>query len=115
MIRQFDKSRFNIPLSRVLRPEIAWYATADDTVLGVVLDLDEGYSWLVLTESDQGQGFAAIDTGGSLTEEDATAALHDAHAVGTWPVTACRRQVAAVLRKRLPSPKLMATDQFYKR
>jgi hypothetical protein len=83
MIRQIDKSRFNIPLSGVLRRELAWYATADDataddTVLGVVLDLDEGYSWLVLTESDKGQGFAAIDTGGSITEDDATAALHDA-------------------------------------
>jgi hypothetical protein len=78
MIRQIDKSRFNIPLSGVLRRELAWYATADDTVLGVVLDLAEGYSWLVVTESDQGQGFAAIDSGGSLTEDDATAALHDA-------------------------------------
>ena len=78
MIRQIDKSRFNIPLSGVLRRELAWCATADDTVLGVVLDLAEGYSWLLLTESDQGQGFAAIDSGGSLTEDDATAALHDA-------------------------------------
>jgi hypothetical protein len=85
MIRQIDKSRFNIPLSGVLRPEIAWYATADDTVLGIVLDLEEGYSWLVLTESDQGQGFAAIDTGGSLTEEDATAALHDAMRLAHGP------------------------------
>jgi hypothetical protein len=85
MIRQIDKSRFNIPLSGVLRHELAWYATADDTVLGVVLDLDEGYSWLVLTESDQGQGFAAIDTGGSLTEEDATAALHDAMRLAHGP------------------------------
>jgi hypothetical protein len=56
-----------------------------DTVLGVVLDLAEGYSWLVLTESDQGVGFAAIDTGGSLTEEDATAALHDAMRLAHGP------------------------------
>ena len=77
MIRQIDKSRFNIPLSRVLRHQLAWYATADDTVLGVVLDLDEGYSWVVLTEGEDA-GFAAIDTGRSLTEEDATAGLHDA-------------------------------------
>jgi hypothetical protein len=77
MIRQIDKSRFNIPLARVLRRQLAWYATADDTVLGVVLNLDEGYSWVVLTEGENA-GFAAIKTGGSLTEEDATAVLHDA-------------------------------------
>ena len=81
MILRIDKSRFNIPASgqAELHRELAWYATDDDTVLGVVLELDEGYSWLVLTESHQGQGLAAIDIGGSLpSKEDATAALHDA-------------------------------------
>jgi hypothetical protein len=76
MIRQIDKSRFHTPMSAVLRHQLAWYATDDDTILGVVLEVD-GYSWVVLTEGEDA-GFAAIDTGTSLSEEDATAALHDA-------------------------------------
>ena len=80
MIRQVDKSRFNIPMSGYpeLHRELMWYATEDDAVLGVVvLDLvDKDYSWVVLT---QGPGFTAIDIGASLpSEDDATAALHDA-------------------------------------
>jgi hypothetical protein len=77
MIRQIDKSRFHTPMAGVLRHQLAWYATDDDTILGVVLAVDEGYSWVVLTEGEDA-GFAAIDTGTSLSEEDATAALHDA-------------------------------------
>ena len=77
MIHQIDKSRFHTPMSGVLRHQLAGYATDDDTILGVVLDVDEGYSWVVLTEGED-TGFAAIDTGTSLSEEDATAALHDA-------------------------------------
>ena len=83
MIRQVDKSRFNIPMSGhpKLHRELMWYATDDDAVLGVViLDLvDKDYSWVVLTENDQGPGYTAIDIGASLlSEDDATAALHDA-------------------------------------
>jgi hypothetical protein len=83
MIRQVDKSRFNIstPGDPNVHRELAWYATDDDAVLGVViLDLvDKDYSWAVLTENDQGPGYTAIDGRISLpTEEDATAALHDA-------------------------------------
>ena len=83
MIRQVDKSRFNIPMSSHpdRHRELMWYATEDDAVLGVViLDLvDKDYSWAVLTENDQGPGFTAIDMGAMLpTEDDATAALHDA-------------------------------------
>jgi len=70
MIRQVDKSRFNIPMSGhpKLHRELMWYATDDDAVLGVViLDLaDKDYSWVVLTENDQGPGFTAIDMGASL-------------------------------------------------
>jgi hypothetical protein len=50
-------------------------------VLGVViLDLvDKDYSWVVLTQSDRPPGYTAADMDQSLaTEEDATAALHDA-------------------------------------
>ena len=83
MIRQVDKSRFNIPMSGYpeLHRELMWYATEDDAVLGVViLDLAyKDYSWAVLTQSDQAAGYTTADMGQSLpTEEDATAALHDA-------------------------------------
>ena len=83
MIRQVDKSRFNIPMSGhpKLHRELMWYATDDDAVLGVViLDLAyKHYSWAVLTQSDQAAGYTTADMGQSLpTEEDATAALHDA-------------------------------------
>ena len=57
MIRQVDKSRFNIPMSGhpKLHRELMWYATDDDAVLGVViLDLvDKNYSWVMLTENDK--------------------------------------------------------------
>jgi hypothetical protein len=83
MIHQVDKSRFNIPMSGhpMLHRELSWYASEDDAVLGVViLDLaDKDFSWVVLTENDQGPGYTAIDIGAShLSEDDATAALHDA-------------------------------------
>jgi len=83
MIRQVDKSRFNIPMSSHpdRHRELMWYATEDDAVLGVViLDLvDKDYSWAALTQSDQAAGYTTADMGQSLpTEEDATAALHDA-------------------------------------
>jgi hypothetical protein len=83
MIHQTDKSRFYIPMTGhpLLHRELAWYASDDNTILGVViLDLvDKDYSWVVLTENDQCPGFSAIDLGTSLpSEDDATAALHDA-------------------------------------
>jgi hypothetical protein len=83
MIRQVDKSRFNIPTSGhpKLHRELMWYATENDAVLGVViLDLAyKDYSWAVLTQSDQAAGYTTADMGASLpTEDDATAALHDA-------------------------------------
>ena len=81
MIRQVvDKSRYNIPIFSDPRlHEVAWYATEDDAVLGVViLDMvDLGYSWIALTQSDQPPGYTATDMGSSLpTEDDAQAALH---------------------------------------
>jgi hypothetical protein len=83
MIRQVDKSHFTTSMSShpKLHRELMWYATDDDAVLGVViLDLvNKDYSWAVLTENDQGPGYTAIDMGVLFpTEEDATAALHDA-------------------------------------
>jgi hypothetical protein len=78
-----SKARFHIPMSghQALHRELMWYATDDDAVIGVViLDLvDKDFSWVVLTENGQGLGFTAIDLGTSHpTEEDATAALHEA-------------------------------------
>ena len=79
MIRQVDKSHYNIPIpgNPMLHRELAWYATDDDAVIGVViLDLAyKDYSWAVLTPSDQAAGYTTADMGQSLpTEEDATAA-----------------------------------------
>ena len=60
MIRQVDKSRFNIPMSGhpMLHRELMWYASEDDAVLGVViLDLAyKDYSWAVLTPKRSGAG-----------------------------------------------------------
>jgi hypothetical protein len=83
LIRQIDKSHYTISISShpKLHRELMWYATEDDTVLGVViLDLvNKDYSWVVLAENDQGPGNTAIDMGALFpTEDDATAASHDA-------------------------------------
>lgn len=83
MIRNTDKSKYHIPNSGhpLLHQELAWYATDDDAVLGVIiLDLvDHDFSWVVLTENDQGPGYTAIDLETSLpTMAAATAALHTA-------------------------------------
>jgi hypothetical protein len=105
MIRQVDKSHYNIPASGDprLHRELTWYATDDDAVLGVViLDLvDKDYSWVVFNtkrsapqatqrcarstapsprrgSSPQTAPGRRADMDQSLpTEEDATA-LHDA-------------------------------------
>jgi hypothetical protein len=65
MIRQVDKSHYNIPIPRnpMLHRELAWYATDDDAVIGVViLDLAyKDYSWAVLTQSDQAAGYTTAD------------------------------------------------------
>ena len=64
---RWRRSHYNIPLSGDprLHRELMWYATEDNAVLGVViLDLvDKDYSWVVLTENDQGPGYTAIDMG----------------------------------------------------
>jgi hypothetical protein len=82
MIRQVDRSSFNIPPPEqpTQRRELKWYATGDDAVLGVViLDVaSQTYAWAVLTEKVQGQGFAAIANGTELDTEVAAAALHAA-------------------------------------
>jgi hypothetical protein len=81
MIRQIDRSSFNIPPpEQPARRELKWYATGDDVLGVVILDVaSETYAWAVLTEKVRGQGFAAIATGTELaTEEDAAAALHAA-------------------------------------
>ena len=83
MIRTVDAYSYPIPMAGDprLHRNIQWYATEDNRVLGVVvLDLvDLDFSWVVLTENDQGPGFTAIDLGHSLpTVPEATRALHQA-------------------------------------
>ena len=69
VIRQVDKSRFNIPTSGhpKLHRELMWYATDDDTVLGVIiLDLvDKDF----LARADQKRPGARLhsDRYGSIT------------------------------------------------
>ena len=81
-IGPFDESDYNI--SRMCLPiyrELAWYATADDAVLGgVILDLvDYDYSYIVMTMNEQGVGYTAVDGAVSLpTEDAATEALYAA-------------------------------------
>ena len=80
-IRHIDRRSYDIRHAGqpLLHRDLAWYATGDDTVLGVViLDLvDHDFSWVVLTQNDQGPGYTAINLGISLpTEEAAMQALH---------------------------------------
>ena len=72
MIRHVDRSSFNIAPSEqpaTATRELAWYATGDDAVLGVVIlnVASETYAWAVLTEKVKGQGFAAIASGNGVT------------------------------------------------
>jgi len=74
-IRGFDRTTHLI--------ELAWYATGDNKVVGVVAESQEDhkFSWCIFTENDSGPGFTGIDLGVSIdTEEDATLELHDAMA-----------------------------------
>ena len=63
-----------------LAPELEWYATNDNKVIGVVLlDLiDKDYSWVVLTDTPEDTpGYCAVNMEASLsTQEEATKALH---------------------------------------
>jgi hypothetical protein len=82
MMRQVDKSNYNIPISGDprLHRELMWNATDDDAAIGVIiLDVvDRDFSWVAITQNDQGQGFTSIDMGHSLpTEAEAKATLHD--------------------------------------
>jgi hypothetical protein len=62
--------------------ELAWYASDDDKVLGVLLlhKKEETHSWVVLAEDeDEGPGFYGTDLAHSIeSEEDATAQLQQA-------------------------------------
>ena len=85
MIRSVDESHYNITRLNIFPfyRELAWYATDDPAVLGaVVLDLiDHDFSWVVLTQNDQGPGYTAINLAVSLpTIAPATQALHAAMA-----------------------------------
>jgi hypothetical protein len=77
-----NEARFNIPVTgHPMHREVMWFANDNSTVLGIVILnlVDKDFSWLVLTEGDHGLGFTAVDLGTSHpSEDDATAALHDA-------------------------------------
>lgn len=82
-MRRVDASDYDIRRTGhpLLHRNLAWYATDDDRVLGVVIEdlVDHDYSWVVLTQNEQGPGYTAIDLDHSLTSVDAaTAALHAA-------------------------------------
>ena len=82
-IKSVDPNKYHIAArgSIWLHQNLAWFATEDDAVLGVVVldKVDNDFSWVVMTENNQGPGFTAIDMGVSLpTEGAATQALLNA-------------------------------------
>ena len=93
MIRQVDKSSFNIPIpgNPMLHRELGWYATDGDAVIGVVvLDLAyQDYSWFVLTQSDRVLGYGPVAS--YRRGRNGSAARR--HEVDTWQLTAawCHR------------------------
>ncbi|MBR0694276.1 hypothetical protein [Bradyrhizobium lablabi] len=69
MIRSVDESHYDIArLSLPFYRDLAWFATDDDAVLGVVvLDLiDHDFGWVALRQNDQGPGYTAVNLGVSL-------------------------------------------------
>ena len=76
-IKPVDELDYHIPMvgHPCLHRNLCWYATDDDAVLGVVvLDLvDHDFSWVMLTENEQGPGYTAVDMGTSLPLQDAAA------------------------------------------
>lgn len=82
MVRQVSPADYDIRMDRLqVYNELAWYATDDNRAIGVVMEdrADRDFSWVVLTENDQGPGFTAIDINVSIpTMEEAKAQLHAA-------------------------------------
>jgi hypothetical protein len=83
-IKSIDPNGYHIPQqgSPLLHQNLAWYATDDDRLLGVVIrDLvDNDFSWVILADDGSGQqpGYRCIDMGiNSKTQEEATAKLHE--------------------------------------
>ena len=80
MIRSVDKRKYHIPKSGhpLLHEELAWYASDDDKLLGVVIRdrIDDDFSWVVLV--DLGAGYTAIDCAASVSSE--AAAMRELHA-----------------------------------
>lgn len=76
-IKPVEQSDYDIPMvgHPALHRNLCWYATDNDAVLGVVvLDLvDHDFSWVMLTENEQGPGYTAVDIGTSLPSQDAAA------------------------------------------
>ena len=98
MIRQVDKSNYHIPMSGDprLHRELTWYATDDDASSASLSSIlsTRTIPGSYLPRAIEDAGYAAADIGETLpTEEDATAALHDA-----------MRSVVAGNRRLVPMP-----------
>jgi hypothetical protein len=68
----------------LLHHEVAWYATDDDKLLGIIIrdKVDNDFSWVVMEM--QGQFWRAIDVEASYPDiSAATAALHQRMAQGS--------------------------------
>jgi hypothetical protein len=64
-----------------LHENLAWFATDDDEVLGVLLrdKVDHDFSWVILTQNDQGPGYTAVELDHSKPTADvARRELHTA-------------------------------------
>ena len=77
MIRRLPKDEYGHKFYGVphgnpaLHDELEWYATDDNKILGVViLDLiDNDFSWVIMTQNEQGPGFTAVDVEASLPSQ----------------------------------------------
>jgi len=82
-IREVDHRKYDVRLKGhpMLHQNLAWFATEDDKILGVVVRdlIDRDFSWVVLTQNEQGPGYTGIDLAASRPSiEIATAELHTA-------------------------------------
>jgi hypothetical protein len=73
MIKSVDPCDYHIPMQgSPYHQNLAWYATKDDAVLGVLIRdrVDNDFSWVVLTQNDQGPGYTAVNLGHSKRTAD---------------------------------------------
>ena len=85
MIKMVMREHYDVRMdgSPMFHENLMWYATEDDSRLGVVIldRVDHDFSWVMMMKDvpDQGPGYTAVDLDHSLpTVEAATAGLHRA-------------------------------------